>query len=103
MADLVVADDNVYVVGEKIRELVEKRIGYCCRCGKCCNINSFSKGTMTIRTVREDGSCGFLIRGNDCLKHVTVKGKPLGCKEFPKKASDIALIPECTYSFVEED
>lgn len=103
MVDLVVADDNVYVVGEKIRELVERRIGYCCRCGKCCNINNFAKGTMVIRSVREDGSCGFLVRGNGCLKQVTVKGKPEYCRKFPQKASEIALIPECTYSFVEGD
>ena len=78
-----------------------KRIGYCSRCGKCCNANSFPEGT-TIATVREDGSCTYYYHGEPggCLKEHTVSGKPLVCQLFPMGPDDIASIPECTYSFV---
>jgi len=78
-----------------------KKIGHCSRCGRCCNINNFPEGTTTIGAVREDGTCVYLDveNNNFCLKEVTVKGKPLTCRLFPMGPSDIALIPECTYSF----
>ena len=77
------------------------RQGHCSRCGKCCNQN-FLGSTTTIPTVREDGSCTYYYHGEEvggCLKQVTVSGKPLVCQLFPMVPSDIALIPECTYSF----
>lgn len=82
-----------------------KRIGECSRCGRCCNINNFPVGTTTIGQVREDGSCTYYYHDGEqggCMKHVTVSGKPLICQLFPMGPSDIASIPECTYSFVEE-
>ncbi len=84
--------------------MMMKRIGYCSRCGKCCNVNSFPEGTTTIGQTREDGTCVYLdVKNNNfCLKEVTVGGKPLVCQLFPMGPSDIAPIPECTYSFVEE-
>lgn len=83
-----------------------KRIGHCSRCGRCCNINSFPfhSGT-TITTTREDGSCTYYYHDGEkggCLKQHTVSGKPLVCQLFPMGPEDIATIPECTYSFVDE-
>ncbi len=80
------------------------RHGSCSRCGKCCNVNNFPPGTTTIGLVREDGSCVHLNRANnDCLRHVTVRGKPTVCQLFPMGPSDIVSIPECTYSFVSDE
>ena len=79
-----------------------ERMGHCSRCGKCCNVNNFPPGTTTIGQVREDGSCVHLNK-NDCLRHFTVRGKPTICQLFPMGPSDIASIPECIYSFVDDD
>jgi len=82
-----------------------KRVGKCSQCGECCkNIMTFKLNYRTHTYIsgkrNYNKNCNLLDSNNKC----TCNGsKPLLCKLWPFKPSDLKWFPECTYRFIKNE
>ena len=78
-----------------------KRIGKCNNCGECCR-------TIVVRINLKKAIYQIKrIKGEDCKSYNVVKKKcsnylerPLLCRMFPLRPSDLKFTPHCSYKFV---
>lgn len=77
------------------------RSGFCIRCGACCNVNNFVMlpGMEFNQEIELDDE-GWCIDFDRETRLCTIyDGRPEPCELFPRTPRDVALIPQCSFTF----
>jgi uncharacterized cysteine cluster protein YcgN (CxxCxxCC family) len=93
---------SIYLKNQKYLKSKElKRIGECTHCGDCCmtvNITvDWFKEKYNIVSVSNKPCNKLDIKQHRCTDYLF---RPLLCRIFPMRPSDLKWLPNCTYKFV---
>jgi len=84
------------------------RVGYCNKCGRCCEAPSKER----VEAYHKAGFECEVQHLSGCPYEMVVEGKitctdydnrPRMCRDFPQSPLDIIMIPECSYRFEENN
>jgi len=93
---------NIYLKNQKyLKKNKLKRIGQCTHCGDCCKTVlltvNWGKEFYRLKGLKGEFCGEYDIADCRCSHYMF---RPLLCRMFPMRPSDLKWLPNCTYKFV---